>query len=201
MLNCAVCGYENLPITDASVYGFAGGHSLRMVERCHKCGARITEKCLVCRRFHPLGTIHCSLSGVKVQDFIDQRADVKTRLEAFKNSDDYNEIFWWRKLSKRLLLGIDAFLIVVVPTLIYRHGSTLSNPEFEHFVTGAILFSVVAGFLTVAIEALFYRDYFDSKVRKLWHKIGNKERLNIFWGESNIQDAELISLLEQKVEG
>ena len=91
MLNCTVCGHDNFPFTNSQISGWASGQSLQMVSRCHQCGARVAEECKVCRRLHPLNTTHCSMNGVRIQDFLNLKTDIQTRAEVFRGLPEAQE--------------------------------------------------------------------------------------------------------------
>ena len=203
MLRCVACEYDNFPVTTASIYGFSSGHSLQMVSRCHQCGARIAEKCAVCQQLHPLGTAHCSLTGIKIQDFFNQKVSAKSRLEAFRDSDSYNEIVWWRRLSRWAFAGLYSMLVLVLiySVLAYSLLIPAASSYSENLILGGVFLSVIMGVLLACIQMIFIEEHFNVKVSDLWRKMGNKERLFVWGNTVSLNDEAIISVLKESVAG
>ena len=113
MLTCSR-GHDNFPLT--SVYNYGYDSSARIVEFCHQCGERITEKCEVCDRLHPIGTSVCSVYSLSIEAFKENMAGLETRVRVFKELPEVRDLvakysLHMSKIKAVALMGGAALLV------------------------------------------------------------------------------------------
>lgn len=133
MIKCAVCGFDNLPVTSANIYGLAQGPSLRMVSWCHNCGAEIARKCPVCQQLHPLGTSFCPGEGISVQKLIDEQVSLKAQVAAFKNSDEYRKTILFMRYVRWSMVAFYSLFIWGVGLLLSQTKPEQQDGDIAFF--------------------------------------------------------------------
>ena len=148
MLLCTVCGHDNFPFTNSQISGWASGQSLQMVEKCHQCGSRVAETCVVCDRLHPLNTMHCPIYGVSIAAFRNLEVDLETRVRIFKGLPRVKEamakeakLLYW---LKRAFLAVSAIIILSMIT---------SGSKTAEIVLGSLSLNLLSVLVFLAIYA------------------------------------------------
>ena len=156
-----------------------------MIEKCHQCGARITEECAVCSRLHPLNTVFCSVEGINIEEFVDAKADVSERLKVFMNLDAFKSIKFWRNIFGWLLVPIDVLVCLGILFMI----TGIDGMNVEEAIFGSVIFSMIA----IVTSYAFWSDYFYGKMIKLWAGRGNKETLEFrLYPELRVEKSQII---------
>lgn len=154
MLKCS-CGHENFPLTSAYNYGYDS--TVRIVEFCHQCGARITEECPVCSRLHPLNTAMCSVYGLSIEAFREHMVGLETRAKIFRELPEMMEIMRvWASRVLNFKIAYFGILGLMISGFVSMFIATRELSGFI-FVLGLIALLITTFFLLVIISTTSLR--------------------------------------------